>query len=346
MFETPVALFIYHRPSLTAQVVDALRTVKPTRLFVVADGPHPSRANDPDLCAATRAVIETVDWECTILKNYAPSNLGAGRRVSSGLAWVFDQVDEVIILEDDCLPDPTFFPFCAQLLATYRDDDRVMMISGYNPLERWRAEVQSYHFSRYGIHWGWATWQRAWRHYDFEMLALARPDTAVHLLAVMQDPACLAFYQEMWAKTASGQFDAWDFQWALMQLLQDGLSVVPAVNLVSNIGFGPAATHTRRPLTLSLPLARHAMTFPLVAPAQVEADREYDDECMAWRMGHPSVNLVLSQARQSLAANHNVYALLLAEAALRSSRALTNDERASLSALKTRALAALKQNRE
>lgn len=342
MADTPVALVIFNRPDLTARVVEALRAVRPARLFVIADGPRPGRVGEADRCAAARAVIERIDWECAIVKDYAAINLGSGKRVSSGLAWLFEQVDEAIILEDDCLPDPSFFRFCHELLARYRHDDRVMMISGMNPFGRWRAETESYHFSHYGAHWGWATWKRAWRHYDFEMRALRQPATPIRLLEVTGDPDQVAYHLQLCDLIASGQVASWDVQWTLTQLLRGGLAVVPARNLVSNIGFGPDATHTYQPFSMTAARELYTLTFPLVDPASgVSVDREYDRRFGAWRLGRPDAELVIEHAERQLAAHRNAQALLSLEAALRSGLPLTPDQRARINLLRANALEAL-----
>jgi hypothetical protein len=321
-------------------LIDALRPIKPGHLFVIADGPRPNRPDDIERCTATRAVIDTIDWECELVKNYAPLNLGCGRRVSSGLAWLFEQVDEAIILEDDCLPDPTFFPFCQALLDRYRDDERVMMIGGCNPLDTWRAETQSYHFAHFGLHWGWATWRRAWSHYDFNMTPLAEPTTPQRLLDVLGDPEQVDFQLDLCAQVADHSMDTWDFQWNLGQLLRDGLTVYPAVNLVTNTGFGTTATHTRTSLSMSAWLERHSLTFPLITPPTVEADREFDHHYIAWQLGRPNLEMILTRVSQR-ATNHPVQALLMLEAVLRSTSNLPETDWTRLTLLKARVLMAL-----
>jgi hypothetical protein len=167
--ETPIAFFIFNRPHLTQKVFDAIRQAQPKILLVVADGSRFDRADETELCAQTRAVIKQVDWDCQVLTNFSETNLGCKRRVSSGLNWVFETVEEAIILEDDCLPHPTFFPFCETLLDYYRHDSRIMNISGENFQFGRQRTQDSYYFSRYNHCWGWASWRRAWNNYDVEM---------------------------------------------------------------------------------------------------------------------------------------------------------------------------------
>jgi GT2 family glycosyltransferase len=156
---TPVAFLIFNRPDTTARVFEAIRQAKPPKLLVVADGPRPDRPDDIEKCKAARAIVEGVDWDCEVLKNYSDINLGCGKRPATGITWVFEQVEEAIILEDDCMPNPTFFEFCQAMLAEYRDDKRIMMIGGTNFLGEWKSKIQSYHFSFYGGTWGWASYK-------------------------------------------------------------------------------------------------------------------------------------------------------------------------------------------
>ena len=167
--DTPIALFIFNRPDTTQKVFSAIRDSKPTKLLIVADGPRPERPEEEEICTATRAIVNQVDWPCEVLTNFADHNLGCKARISSGLNWVFETVEEAIILEDDCVPSLSFFPFCEQLLEQYRHDSRIMSISGSNFQFGKNKTSYSYHFSHFFHGWGWASWQRAWEHCDLNL---------------------------------------------------------------------------------------------------------------------------------------------------------------------------------
>lgn len=343
MFNTPVTLFIFNRPHLTARVWEVIRQVQPARLFVVADGPRAGRADDVENCAAARAVIETMDWQCELSKIYSEVNLRPAPRIKSGIRRVFEQVDEAIFLEDDVLPDPSFFPFCAELLQTYRDDERIAAICGMNPLGARGKESGSYFFTRTAAMWGWAGWKRAWLDIDFEIRVLAQADTYARILENYGDAAYASFQMEVFERAARGEPDAWDLQFTLLQILRGALIVTPGVNLISNIGFGPEATHTRLRFSMTAELERHAMQFPLRAPPQVAAEDEYDKQYMAWKLGHPNVELVLARAEQELAAQRNARALLWLQGALGAGLARTAPQRTRLNTLQARALYGLGQ---
>lgn len=268
---TPVAFLIFNRPELTATVFAAIARARPRRLLVVADGPR--NDEEAEACERTRAVVRSVDWDCEVLTNFAERNLGCKRRVSSGLDWVFERVEEAIILEDDCLPAPSFFPFCAELLERYREDERVMHVGGDN-FQRGASRTEAgYYFSRYSHIWGWASWRRAWRHYDVEMRTW--PESRPLIRGLFADTAEADFWADIFDRVHAGEIDTWDYQWLYACWSQSGLAVVPRVNLVSNLGFGPGATHTREEGELSrLPVAD---IEEVKHPRLVVRHREADD---------------------------------------------------------------------
>ncbi len=243
--QTPVAFIIFNRPEITKSVFRKIREAQPKKLLVIADGPRADRPEDIEKCALTRAVIQDVDWDCEVLTNFSEINLGMGRREATGMDWIFSQVDEAIILEDDCLPSSSFFSFCENLLATYRYDERVMLISGGNFQKGNSRTDYSYYFSKYTLTWGWASWKRAWAHYDYDMKSWPEFKQSGLLKFVCED----ADEQRYW----TGIFDlmhkdplqinTWDYQWVYACFAQSGLCVTPNVNMISNIGFGEDATN-------------------------------------------------------------------------------------------------------
>ena len=190
-----VTLFIYNRADKLERMLEVLRKVKPKQLFVIADGARKDVAGDAEKCAATRALLGRVDWECDLQTEMAERNLGIKARVESGLRWVFEKVEAAIILEDDCLPDPTFFRFCQELLQRFSDDERVMCISGDNFTFREDVSCYSGSLSRYTITWGWATWRRAWRQYDPVMSGWGTPEAYKWLTDYLQDNTALEYWK-------------------------------------------------------------------------------------------------------------------------------------------------------
>jgi hypothetical protein len=274
---TPVAFIIFNRPDRTERVFAEIARARPAKLLVVADGPRPDRPGEREACLAARSVIDRIDWPCEVLTNFAESNLGCKRRVSSGIDWVFDQVEEAIIFEDDCLPHPSFFRFCEELLEKYRDDERIMAISGDNFQQRSGSTPYSYSFSRYLHIWGWASWRRAWQHYDVEMKLWPSIRDGVWLQDLLGYKTVAEYWQRTFDEVVAGQISTWDYQWLFACWTQNALSIAPNVNLVSNIGFGSDSTHTTRFDAAVAGLSTAEMSFPLRHPPYVIRDREADD---------------------------------------------------------------------
>jgi hypothetical protein len=277
--DTPVAFLIFNRPDTTVRVFEAIRQAQPPQLLVVADGARPDRPGEAEQCAQTRAVIDRVDWDCQVLTNFSDRNLGCRQRLSSGLNWVFETVEAAIILEDDCLPHPSFFPFCETLLEKYRQDDRIFSISGQNVQwgKRWGSD--SYYFSRYFHSWGWASWRRAWQHYDVQMKGWPDVKQQQFLQEILSDRRAVQYWERTFEETYSGKINTWDTQCLLTCWLNHMLCITPNVNLISNIGFGAAATHTAMASGTS-PYANmltEAIPFPLQHPdwmvRHADADR-------------------------------------------------------------------------
>lgn len=237
---TPVAFLIFNRPDCTREVFRHIAAARPPRLLLVADGPRNSE--EEKKCREARAIVTGgIDWDCDFLQNVSDVNLGCKGRVSSGLRWVFDQCPEAIILEDDCVPAASFFPFCQALLERYCDDDRIMVINGTNFQPRRRTPF-SYFFARYSMIWGWASWRRAFQHYDLSMQAF--PSRLETILSQFTDPYEKEYWRKKFTATFEGHINTWDYQWLFACWLRGGLSIAPEANLVSNIGFRGDATHT------------------------------------------------------------------------------------------------------
>lgn len=247
MLDTPIAFLIFNRPDVTERVFNAIAAARPKTLLVVADGPRPDRPGEAEKCRATRAIIDRVDWPCDVRTHFSEANLGCRRRVSSGLDWVFQEVEEAIILEDDILPEPTFFGYCQELLERYRNEPRIMQISGGNFQARgWKCS-HSYYFSKIPHIWGWASWRRAWETYDVTLRDWPAMKAANWITTICQDPLEAKLWTSHFDSVCTGGLDTWDFQWMFNIWKHGGLCVAPTVNLTSNIGFGPEATHTTNP---------------------------------------------------------------------------------------------------
>ncbi|MDM5340538.1 hypothetical protein QUF84_25435 [Fictibacillus enclensis] len=275
-FDVPVAIIIFNRPEETKRIFQEIKNIKPSTLYIISDGPRESVTSDKEKVKACRDIIENeVNWDCDIRKLYSDVNLGCKNRIVSGLNIAFDKEDYLIVLEDDCLPNPSFFWFCREMLIKYKDDKRIMNICGTNYLSEW-GNPNSYLFSYYGGIWGWASWKRAWNLNDVTMSKLFNEDTKKALQNVLVDKNQMKIRFNEYKKTVEGANDAWDYGWSLSRLINSGLTIVPSKNLISNIGFGPEATHTFLGASYLSNQKTFEMEFPIQDPDIVVVDREYD----------------------------------------------------------------------
>ena len=273
--DVPLLMIAFNRPEKTERVLAAVRALAPRRLYVAVDGPRPDRPGEAERCARTRQVFEGVDWPCEVRTLFRESNLGCKRGVETAIDWFLADVDAGIILEDDCVPAGDFFPFCAELLERYRDTPEVLMISGHNSLGTWKGDGASYVFSRTTPIWGWATWRRAWALYDPAMSRWPDPDARA-LVRARMPAAEFRITEQRFDSVYTGRRDTWDFAWAFAMLIAGGYSVIPARNLVTNIGFDHQATHTVRPSPHETNVPTHRLVFPLEHPASVEPDGDFE----------------------------------------------------------------------
>ena len=271
--KTAVAIIIFNRPDTTKEVFEAIRKAKPPKLYIISDEAREGRAGERKKVDETRALVENgIDWECEVIKNYAPQNMGCKKRVASGISWVFEHEEQAIILEDDCVPKPEFFEYCQEMLEKYKDNENIMMVSGTNNVPSYKVP-QSICFSRFPCIWGWATWRRAWNLYDIEM----KDWPALHEKGQFK-PYFNGIEYKVFARDASrihaGLVDTWDMQWQVC-ILKNGVGVVPQGNLIHNIGCGhEEATHTK---DNSKEIAEYGnISFPIKAPDQISADTAYD----------------------------------------------------------------------
>jgi hypothetical protein len=273
---TPVVLIIFNRPDTTREVFKAIAEARPKQLLVVSDGARDSRPGEAELVAECRQIALAVDWECEVLTNFSETNLGCKIRVATGLDWAFSQVEEAIILEDDCLPSESFFVFASQMLEKYRRTENVGSISGSNmPGYNYLAQ-SSYVFSKFPMIWGWATWARVWNNYEVDVPSWPTTKRSGLLRSVLRTPKGRAFWIRALDGVHKKRVDTWDYQLSLTHWIHGYLAVIPSVNMISNIGFGAAATHTVNPNSVYSNSPRGEMVFPLTPPPTIKADSLHD----------------------------------------------------------------------
>lgn len=285
MNKTPPVLFlVFNRPDLAERVFRVIQKVKPSQFFIAADGPRGNVPNESNLCQQCRDFVHRVDWPCDLKTLFRSENIGCRNAVSGAINWFFEHVDEGIILEDDCVPDPTFFQYCAELLQKYRHVPRVLSINGNN-LGYARQIDHSYGFTIFMNMWGWASWSDRARKIDYTLkdwgTVRSRLNLALSLQRTQRNPFRFDYcWFKIWcshfSSTKSRNFDTWDYQWIFFAMMNRLVSVFPAVNLVSNIGFGDGATHTFDGRSKLANLPTFPMHFPLSHPNCFIFDSHYE----------------------------------------------------------------------
>ncbi|MEM0951073.1 MAG: nucleotide-diphospho-sugar transferase [Cyanobacteria bacterium P01_H01_bin.74] len=249
MTQSPVLVIIFNRAESALKVIDALRLVKPERVYINADGPRPHKAGEAELCTETRkAVVNAIDWPCDIKTRFLDENRGCGKATSSGISWFFETEEQGIIFDDDCVPHPDFFKFCDEILETYKDDTRVMHVSGNNFMRGQKVGDASFYWSNHALVWGWATWKRAWQHFDINYRDFETFIANNEISNLFDDFIIRQYRLYHWKKLHKQRLTkptSWAFAWSYAVYTNSGLCANPNVNLVTNVGFGENATHQR-----------------------------------------------------------------------------------------------------
>ena len=269
-FDTPILFLIFNRYDIAQNIFNQIRKIKPKFLFVAADGPRFGNVDDKANCTKTREIINHIDWPCEVKTLFRDINLGCGTAISSAINWFFDQVQEGIILEDDCLPDLSFFPFCEELLAKYRDDENIHLISGSNLQNGIKRGNASYYFSYYPMIWGWATWKRSWLNYKFDLPEFEETFKSGQLNHIFQSNNEKLYWRNKIHQLESQKVKhTWDYQLLYAIWKNKGICISPNENLVVNLGFRNASTHLFLRDSIREPSVKYSIQFPLIHPQKV-----------------------------------------------------------------------------
>ena len=303
-FNTPVCIFIFLREKQTLELIDIIRKVQPNRLYIVGEGHRPDRVGEKEKVLALRSKVEAaIDWPCDVYKNYVPEDIGAGRRISSGIDWVFEHEEKCIFLEDDIRPSLSFFYYCEELLNRYKNDNRIGLITGFNPLGSFYFDGNSYGFSHCGSIYGWACWKNRWEKYDWDMKSLDNHMDAL-ITQMTGENRCLAKRRvKKWKKSKaliqSNAISTWDYQWDVTRRLNNWLDIVPSISLTENCGVdefarsGPVQFRLMPKRIRNIFLVRkNEMDFPLKHPEAFLRNGKYDDQYMQKLLPNKLITLV------------------------------------------------------
>lgn len=269
MLNTPILVLAFNRPEETQQVFDRIRQIQPKQLFVGADGPRSNKKGEQEKSQAVRDIfLNQIDWDCELHTLFRTDNLGCRNAVNGAISWFFEQVEYGIILEDDCVPDLSFFPFCEELLIRYKDNEQVYQISGFNYYGTYPNIQESYFLSKLAFIWGWATWRRAWQKMDLDLLALPAVQQSGAYKQLVTDSYAQDYMLDKWSITHRKENDSWAYAWAFSVFANQGLCIIPSYNLIENAGFNEQATNTTS-ANEYMSSKSHEIPFPLKHPTEI-----------------------------------------------------------------------------
>lgn len=275
---TPVLFLIFNRPKSSFLVFEAIRKAKPKQLFIASDGYRNAKSGEKDTVENLRKdIVEKIDWACEVKTLFRDENMGCKKAVSSAINWFFDHVEQGIILEDDCIPDNSFFDFCEEMLIKYKEQNNVLSICGYNPLGKYNTK-NSYTFSRYFFSWGWATWKRAWKKVDIDFMQYQEIEKKGNLNQYFTSFFEKKIRTKKINDCLNGKSNSWAIPWNTTHQINHSLSVVPKNNLIKNIGFSEEfSTHTKENKwdMKFLDHAAQEMKKPIKHPEKIEVDKQF-----------------------------------------------------------------------
>jgi hypothetical protein len=276
LFDTPVLFLIFNRLDTSKEVFNRIKMIRPRYLYIASDGPRTSKFNENKVVEEVREwVLKNIDWDCNLKTLFRENNLGCGMAVSSAISWFFEHVEMGIILEDDCLPDLSFFAYSHELLIRYKEDQRISSICAPNMLGDLFTSSDSYNFSDYCLVWGWATWKRAWLKYDYKLSNWPEIKKTDFLKKMNNNLFFRIYWNYIFDLCFSGKIDTWDYQWIYASWQQRGLSIIPSVNLIRNIGIGNNSTHHVDDYFSNF--SEKQLSFPLIHPSKVQKNLNLDN---------------------------------------------------------------------
>ncbi len=281
MFSTPVLFLVFNREDTAQKVFDAIKKQKPAKFYIAADGPRENKEGEKERCQKVREIINQIDWDCEVKTLFREENLGCRRAVSSAISWFFEQEEMGIILEDDCLPNTSFFFFCEEMLHKYKEDERIGHISGNSYFPELISANQSYDFTTLPHIWGWATWKRVWKNYDVDFPYWTSKNNSSMRKRLFINKREEIYFSSFLSDTLSKKhgINAWSPQYVFSLRLQNQLSIYPKVNMVTNIGLeDQEATHTSKKTNRTKALPQEEIKFPLEHPSYILRNKELDNK--------------------------------------------------------------------
>lgn len=298
--KTAVLFLVFNRLDTTKQVFQAIREAKPPRLYIAADGARESKEGEAEKVKAVRDyILQNIDWDCEVKTLFREKNLGCKIAVSSAITWFFENEEMGIILEDDCLPSQSFFWFCEELLERYKDDMRVWHIGGASTIiSDMIANKDAYYFSRFNHIWGWASWSNRWENYDINLTKFNDFIKQDIISNVTSDKLLKEFWINNFKAVKLKKIDTWDYQWYFTVWLNNGISILPTTNMISNIGFGVNATHTSDEDNKLSKMKNYEIELPCTNPHFFIVNNIFDKYNAKYLFGLTKTKIFISKIKQ------------------------------------------------
>lgn len=295
MYNIPVLFVFFNRKDVALNTFNHIKKVQPAKLYLACDGPRASIKQEQDVVENIRKeILNLIDWPCDIKTRFLNSNLGCSLGVSTAVSWMFESEECGIVLEDDCVPSPSFFDYVKEMLNKYREDSRIGLVAGFNPIASKIKIEDSYCFSNYKSTWGWATWKRAWHNFDIDMAWRNKPVESSILSNMGLYNRDVNYWRYRIKAIDSGYVSAWDWQWFMSLSSQNQLTIYPKYNLISNIGFGKDSTHTVFNIGGDEIISSKDLEFPLQHPKYVVPNIEFE------KLFHKRNNSIINKMAQLL----------------------------------------------
>ena len=276
MNKIPVLFLIYNRPETTREVFNTIKQYRPLELYIASDGPNENKFDDKKWVSNTIRITSEIGWKCRVKRLHRNKHLGCKKAVSGAINWFFDNIERGIVLEDDTLPEKSFFDFAQAMLSKYGNDEKIMHIGGNNFQPRKNKIPGGYYFSKYAHVWGWASWRRAWKYYSADLDGWEKKENQKKIAEHSTSFWEKHYWEAIFNAVYQGKIDTWDYQWLYSIWKKGGVSICPGVNLVRNIGFGKNATHTKKINDL-IDIDSQKIQFPLKSPPRYVLKNIYDE---------------------------------------------------------------------
>ena len=300
--KSAVLFVFFNKIEETKRVFEAIKNAQPPRIYLASDGARFDKKGEKEKVENLRKFVsENIDWDCEVKTRFSETNQGCGRGVSNAVSWFFENEEMGIILEDDCLPCPNFFRFCDELLVKYKDDERISIISGTNEFGKYREDKSNeYFFSRFTYIWGWASFRRVWKDFDYTLSFLPELkkkmsyDELLFPLKKHQVKKMSRKFEKTY-KSKGEKLRAWSYQLLCLCLMKKQLCIVPKANLISNIGFGENSTHTTNPNAVNSNIPVGELLFPLKEPDNIEPNLQFTSDFYDFMMPKRTLSEAISR---------------------------------------------------